>query len=84
LARVIARAGYANRSAGTKQKCCPRRTFGAVLRSSRLALRLTVEINNKINQTALAPDQALERAVTPAFHLRWSLHARRSAPSVRT
>jgi hypothetical protein len=30
----------------------------------------------------MAPNQALERAVTPASHLRWSLRARRSAPSV--
>ena len=30
----------------------------------------------------MAPNQALERAVTPALHLRWSLRARRSAPSV--
>jgi len=53
---VIARAGYAGRSAGTKQKCCPRRTLGAELHSLRLARRLTVEINNKINETAIGAE----------------------------
>ena len=43
-------------SAGTKRKNRPRRTLGAALRSSHLARRLTVEINNKINQTAFGAE----------------------------
>ena len=43
-------------SAGTKRKGRPCRTLGAALRSPHLARRLTVEINNKINQTAFGAE----------------------------
>jgi hypothetical protein len=56
------------RSAGTKQKCCPRRTLGAELRSSRLvsAPRQKKKGLININKTKLfsAPNKALERSFT--------------------
>jgi len=47
------------RSAGTKQKCCPRRTLGAELRSSRLvsAPRQKKNDDNKQNQIISCAEQ---------------------------
>jgi hypothetical protein len=47
---------FNNCSAGTKRKNRSRRTLGAELHSLRLARRLTVDINNKINQTAIGAE----------------------------
>jgi hypothetical protein len=63
---VVAPAPYLYRSAGTKQKCCPRRTLGAELRSSRLVSaprQKKVMITNKTKLFS-APNKALERTFT--------------------
>jgi hypothetical protein len=72
FARMVAPVPYLYRSAGTKQKSCPRRTLGAELRSSRpvSAPRQKKSDDNKHNQIIFCAEQGARADVHSSACLR--------------